>query len=384
MKNQKNSHFDSILLKNRRPLHRAAVVLTLLLFAVLLVNIQPQHALAVAIGAYDQCANDKGVGYASGDTGCRWINGNLNSNNSAYQEGDATVQRLWLNDFVPDSTHTITLSYGTTKGGKHAYDFLTTWNLSESWITLDDRCQDITGCTTAAEDVFSISDDPNVPAAYFVPASRQFVMRGGDLTAATTPTIFSGTYTSDSETRITISFTVGPSNGSLCETKGQTTTCGVVLWFGGHVARQLDWGAGTSAGSISGSPYHVAFVEMDGASVGQRDNQMQLGAPTVAELDAIEADWNETTAQIDLSWTSATEHNVVGYNVQRKRGPGRWKQINPALIAAKNPGMLFGAVYNFNDAAVKHGKKYKYRIEIVYASGAARVSDVVKVKVPKE
>ncbi|HSF82920.1 MAG TPA: hypothetical protein VLA49_16920, partial [Anaerolineales bacterium] len=34
------------------------------------------------IGTYDQCANDDGDGYATGDTGCRWINGNLQRNNS--------------------------------------------------------------------------------------------------------------------------------------------------------------------------------------------------------------------------------------------------------------------------------------------------------------
>ena len=50
-----------------------------------------------SIGLYDQCSNDDGDGYAGGgDTGCRWINGNLNRNNSTYYEGDATVQRAWL------------------------------------------------------------------------------------------------------------------------------------------------------------------------------------------------------------------------------------------------------------------------------------------------
>jgi hypothetical protein len=36
-----------------------------------------------SIGTYDQCSNDKGVGYTTGnDLGCKWINGNLNANNS--------------------------------------------------------------------------------------------------------------------------------------------------------------------------------------------------------------------------------------------------------------------------------------------------------------
>lgn len=107
-------------------------------------------------------------------------------------------------------------------------------------------------------------------------------------------------------------------------------------------------------------------------------------APGVEEFGILEARWNPNSKRVELEWNSVSETQIVGYNVQRKRGPGRWKQINPALVAAKNPGMLFGAVYNFKDAAVKPGKKYKYRIEIVYASGATRVSDVEKVRVPQK
>ena len=234
------------------------------------------------IGTYDQCSNDLGTGYTTGDEGCRWINGNLQSNNSIYKEGDATVQRVWLTDFVPGSSHTIRLKYGTTKGGKHAYDFLTTWNWSENWISVADRCQDITGCTSAADTTFNIQMDGSVPDTFepaFGNANHKFVMRGGNITATSVPAIVTGDYTGDSETVTTVSFTVD-SSGTMCETKGQTTTCGVALWFGAHVAAQANWGLGLGAGSISGSPYHVALDAIDGASVGQRDNQMQAGVVT--------------------------------------------------------------------------------------------------------
>lgn len=105
-------------------------------------------------------------------------------------------------------------------------------------------------------------------------------MRGGTLTGATTPAVVSGSYSGDSETIITVSFTVGPAAGSMCSTKQDVTTCGVALWFGAHVAAQANWGLGLGAGSISGSPYHVALDAIDGASVGQRDNQMQAGVVT--------------------------------------------------------------------------------------------------------
>src|SRR5574340_166672 len=130
----------------------------------------------------------------------------------------------------------MTLKYGTTKGGKHAYDFLTTWDWSEDWITLADRCQDITGCTTATEDDLAIPQDPEVPGVIEpVPDTEFFVMRGGTLDSATVPLIVSGDYAGDSETIITISFTVD-SSGDMCHTKGSTTTCDVALWFGAHIA----------------------------------------------------------------------------------------------------------------------------------------------------
>jgi len=267
-------------MKIRSVVHNKAL-LAVFLVAVLLVAAFT-IVQAMSIGTYDQCANDLGSGYPATDPdpGCHWINGNLQGNTATYAEDDATVQRLWLTGLAP-GTHTITLQYGTTKGGTHAYDFLTTWDWSEDWITVADRCQDIPGCEPAiagGEDKLDIPADPSVlvfqPSA---PGNRQFVMIGGDMTAATTPVIQSGTYTSDSETIITITFTVPASGGLNCNANG----CDVVLWFGAHVASTALWTAANGtigAGGIPGSPYHVALELFDNASVGQRDNQMQSAA----------------------------------------------------------------------------------------------------------
>ena len=245
------------------------------------------------VGTYDQCSNDDGDGYATGDTGCRWTNGNLQSNNSTYHEGDSTVQRVWLDGLTPGSTHTLTLKYGTTKQGKHAYDYLTTWDYSENWITDADLCQDIDGngngaggsCTLwGADDLFPIPVDPNpafttdgvggVPVPQ--PAGRNFTMRNGDITAASTPTVVSGTYAGDSETAITVTFTVG-NDSDACVTRQGVTTCSVAMWFGAHISLSTEWASG-GATTVPGSPYHVALDQVDGASVGQRDNQMQANA----------------------------------------------------------------------------------------------------------
>ena len=56
-----------------------------------------------AVEVFDQCANDQGTGYTSGDTGCHWTNGALQSSNSKYFEGDSTVQRVRLSGLEPGS-----------------------------------------------------------------------------------------------------------------------------------------------------------------------------------------------------------------------------------------------------------------------------------------
>ena len=111
-----------------------------------------------AIQLYDQCANGtSGVGPI-----CNWTNGNLQTNNSNYAEGDATVQRLVMDGLVPGSSHTVTVSYLIKDGTKHAYDYLTTWDYSEDWITLADRCSGIANCTTQSETTYPIPNDPTI------------------------------------------------------------------------------------------------------------------------------------------------------------------------------------------------------------------------------
>ena len=58
----------------------------------------------------------------------------------------------------------------------------------------------------------------------------------------------------------------------------------VVLAWGGHIASQIDWGAGNSAGSISGSPYHMRLLDLDNDGLGNMDRS--LAAAAVAPVPA--------------------------------------------------------------------------------------------------
>src|SRR5260370_15759460 len=110
---------------------------------------------------FDQCANGAGNGPT-----CTWTNGNLTDNNSTYREGDASVQWLGLTGLAVGTSHTVTVEYGSTKNGLHAYDFLTNWDWSENWITRSDQCQGITDCTLWSTSTLPIPVDPNVPTSY--------------------------------------------------------------------------------------------------------------------------------------------------------------------------------------------------------------------------
>ena len=225
------------------------------------------------INSFNQCANGTN---AAGP--CNWINGDLNGQNSSYPEGSATVQFVDMTNLTPNTTNTVTLAYQTTKAGAHAYDFLTTWNFSEKFITDSAACQGVTGCTTGtvfnSPSTLAILPDPNANGHDVAAGTQYFTMMGGALTSMTTPTT-SDSYLGDSVTSTTVSFTT-PSSGPMCSGR----TCEVVLLFGAHVASAADWNPGVGAASIPGSPYHVYITALNGSSIGNRDNQMQATAVT--------------------------------------------------------------------------------------------------------
>ncbi|MGB9668883.1 MAG: hypothetical protein ACPL0B_00725, partial [Anaerolineales bacterium] len=210
------------------------------------------------VGEFSQCANDDGDGYGGNPGTCQWTNGNLNKNNSTYTEGDAVVHRLWLTGLTA-GTHTVEITYQTTKGGKHAYDYLMSWNYSEGWIPLTNLCAGITGCTGWTQSTFPFPTDSNAVNQI----AGNMTIFNGTITNMSGYTL-NGLYSDDSETSITITF--------------NTSSNQVFLVWGGHVASVLDWGAGNSASNISGAPYHMKVTKFDGGAIGNRDNQVMTEA----------------------------------------------------------------------------------------------------------
>jgi hypothetical protein len=86
-----------------------------------------EHLFTDASGVdFRQCANKDGV-LPLGQ--CNWINSIVQSSNARYFEGMSNMQRILFTDVTAtgDNVHRLTLSHEYTKGGVHAYDFMTSY-----------------------------------------------------------------------------------------------------------------------------------------------------------------------------------------------------------------------------------------------------------------
>lgn len=251
---------------------------------------------------FKQCANDRSEGAGS----CDWINSILQASNSAYAEGMSVPQRL-LYRGIGNGSHTISFKYSYTKGGIHAYDFITSKNQGNGdftpGITTFNNCQGLSGPDlTACNGLISANTFTNVaipndafdskdsaPAtgtgstqtakeiAYetaYGPRAIQMFYEGSLSSPSISPIthdVAANGDTGDSDAQVTINFTL-----SSC-----TSGCNVMLYFDGHLAVSgndnttgSNWGSGLGSGNISGGPYHIKNVQLDGSG-GSLDNQIQ-------------------------------------------------------------------------------------------------------------
>ncbi len=111
---------------------------------------------------------------------------------------------------------------------------------------------------------FAIPADPQVTATVPPRSSGVFTLFGGTIHRVSAYSYPNGSgFAGDKSARITITFTAAQANP--------------VLAWGGHIATRDDWGSGNSAVSISGSPYHMRLVDLDGSG-GNQDNPLSADA----------------------------------------------------------------------------------------------------------
>lgn len=218
-------------------------------------------------GSLEQCGNGPQLAQVA-CSGSAWQNGNLNENQAHYAEGESVPYRIRFTGLDIAVQHTVTIEWDTTENGKHALDYITSYNRSE---TDADACSGIEGCNPGIFTTYPIPFDGLVAAGHDgVPGTTDDIEQvpgvltlfNGTITGAS-PYYRTGSYDGSSKTGIQITFT--------------TTATNPVLVWGGHISTRMNWGVGNSAIAISGSPYHMRVIEIDGSS-GNMDRSLSASA----------------------------------------------------------------------------------------------------------
>jgi len=290
-----------------------------------------------------------------------WVNGNVNGSKAHWNEGDFLTYRAKLTGLSgavagAPSSHTLVFQYDTVHGGKHAIDYIgsfdadglpngetTSATATDVHRNNNNPCMDIlltTGC--AATDLASnVGLSGTVPAAggnldncggslgtfagsqqmgvvkVFAPTGAQAA--AVDVQNVTLHGVQSGG--GQCSSAISVRFTLnGPPQAG-----GYT----VVLAWGGHIASQYNWQSGNSATSITGSPYHMALNTLDGVTLGSQDRALSTSAiiqvnPTITTslsggtqsgLTITVPPGTAVTDTATLVGASATAAGTVTYNV---------------------------------------------------------------------
>ncbi len=249
-----------------------------------------------------------------------WINGILNPNNSEYFEGVSTLQRVGLLGIgdTSDDMHTMTFSHQAKKQRAHAYDFLSSWDQAVAAADViapgsldateveDHACDpgpsspaDFQATCTALHagaNIFDVSlpDDMDGPGGLILGDSVNSRISAyesffGDRTLRL--------YGDQPITSASISFDgyAGTNMNATYSLTWESASTDVLIEFAGHLAQGQDflltgvgYGVRKGAGSINGGPYHVFLHELDEASLGSQDNQIQTKAIEAAPNFTIE------------------------------------------------------------------------------------------------
>jgi len=268
--------------------------------------------------------------YANEDD--EWINGILNKNNSKYYECMSVPQRTILANIpsTPGGAHTFTFSHEATKGGIHAYDWLTAYNQGNDPPLAYDPCGEQIGhtpnytaiCESLHTSGYSIlvgvPDDPFVSKdgstqdkidAYELQFGNRQIKIYGDqpFTAAgltLSHTVSSGGDTGDSDIEYVLTWT-SDSTQILIEMAGH------LAMSGDPATNPIAWGPGLGASYVSGGPYHFSLDKLDGASLGSQDNPIKgadvlelLGTITAHKFNDLDRNGSQDSGEDDLEgWT---------------------------------------------------------------------------------
>jgi hypothetical protein len=211
-----------------------------------------------------------------------WQNGNLNGNNSRYPEGGIVPFRVAF-EGLKAGTHSIHINYDFTAGGHKAYDFLATWNVTNaagkicaaSGGAISSMCPSMPAASSFAfpSDSFKANGLSVSGAQAYSAAPRRLTIWGGSITSIKGP-VHSGSVNGNSTADLLVTF--------------KSTGAAVLMAWGGHLAQSAYWdtaagGARDGASMVSGAPWHMRTLQLDGTGNKNQDRSIQPSA-IVGEL----------------------------------------------------------------------------------------------------
>lgn len=288
-----------------------AVCITALTFSTLA---QKSAILAGAAADLDHCENGPlatpEICRNSGSTN-NWGNGQLGASKAHYREGESVPNRVVFTDLVIGREYYLTVAYDVTKGGKYAYDYLTSYDRTENGSFPSagqaDPCSDVIPlCNPLAPTATAdITDDPLVNAPNGPgQIAGQTIDFWGASSASFAYTAFTGTQADTSTRFVTFTFRA-------------SATTAVVAW-GGHISTRENWGDNNSAIAITGSPYHFfldhfADEVTPDLGVGEQHHQISVDAiyfPAAITIEKLVANAPSYTSAVSFPF-SITPNNVT-------------------------------------------------------------------------
>jgi uncharacterized repeat protein (TIGR01451 family) len=308
------------------------VVMALVVMMLPAVSPPPVAALKGASVDFRQYANEDD----------EWIGSILQASNSKYYECMSVPQRT-IFDGIPattDGVHTLTFSHEATKGGIHAYDWLTAYNQGNvpplSFNACGPKIGNMPDFATICEGLHTsgysmLVDVPNDPFvskdgstqsrinAYEAEfGNRQIKIYGDQPFAAAgltlSHTVSDGGDTGDSDIEYELTWTSN-STQILIEMAGH-------LALSGHqMSYPIAWGAELGASYVSGGPYHFKLGLLDGAAVGAQDNPIKgadiLPPPVLGMVIAHKFNDRNSNGVQDSG-----EEDLAGWTMTLYEGPG--------------------------------------------------------------
>src|SRR5688572_24233133 len=211
-----------------------------------------------------------------------WQNGNLNGNNSRYPEGGIVPFRVAF-EGLKAGNYSIHINYDFTAGGHKAYDFLATWNVtnaagkicSAAGGAISSMCPSMSGASSFPfpSDGFKANGLSVSGAQAYSGSPRRLTIWGGTITSIQGPT-HAGSVNGNSTADFLVKF--------------KSTDAAVLLAWGGHLAQSAYWdkangGAPDGAAMVSGAPWHMRTLKLDGSGNKNQDRSIQPSA-IVGEL----------------------------------------------------------------------------------------------------